>query len=183
MKGHTLTALSLALSVFALNAVAAVPADYPKIKPGLWETQSSGFNNDGKVKSIRQCMDAATIAESEKAAADYEKQANCKTTYQKQGNTYISDSVCNDKTSGVIKTHTEVTQLNANSIKSVARSTVNGQPMKMGNKVMGDMVNTSTRIGDCKANAKSEGVTLGNGQTVNFDDLIKQAQQSAKHKH
>lgn len=167
-KHNLLITIGIAFSLTTLNAQAGVPADYPKIKPGLWEIKVGKF-------PVRQCMDKATIAASEKQAAEYEKSAHCQYTYQKQASTYISDSTCQDKTSGLIKTHTETTQVNANTIKSVMKSTVNGKPMA-------DMVNISTRLGDCTT-AKAEGATDPNGHFVSFDDLIKQAQQSQHKKH
>jgi hypothetical protein len=178
MSKYNFTTLSIGLSLLTLSAHAGVPADYPKIKPGLWEIKSSLFGTEGKFTTIRQCMDAATIAQSEKSGEEYEKSANCKTTYQKRGATYISDSTCHDKTSGLLQTHTEVTQVNTNSIKSTATTLINGKP----DKNMKDMINISTRLGDCEASTtKTEGMSDKNGNFVSFDDLIKQAQQ-AQHK-
>jgi hypothetical protein len=177
MSKYNFTALSIALSLFALGASAAVPADYPKIKPGLWEIKF-GTETESKFTTIRQCMDAATIAQSEKLGEEFEKSANCKTTYQKRGATYLSDTTCHDKTRGLSQTHTEITQVNANSIKSTDKTLINGKP----DKSMKDMNKISTRIGDCKASStKMDGMADKNGNFVSFDDLIKQAQQ-AQHK-
>ena len=88
MKRCLLLSLAAIVVCVGTNAVAF---DYPKRKPGLWETTVQA---GGKTFVTQVCADAATDAKNNATTDEYMK-ANCtKYDLRQEGGKWVTDSVC-----------------------------------------------------------------------------------------
>lgn len=145
---------------------ASFAGKYPQLKPGLWEIKS---NVTGTMSTIKQCIDAKTLADSEKQSDDYVK-ANCSNVKDsRSGNVYTTEMICkiNGKPSqqkNVIKV------ISANEIDSQNTTVIDGKS---------DVIkNRSKRLGDCSGSQTSVSDPSGDMQSI--EALIEQAKASQK---
>ena len=162
------TILFYSLSLIMLSSVAIAKTKYPQMKPGLWETKSKAMGI-----AIRDCVDQAKIAESEKTADDYVKK-NCSNVKDSQsGNVYTTEMTCMIEGKPTIQ-KTVVTIISANEINSKTSWEFNGKPKVHENHIK--------RIGDCKAEQSNatEGMTGKDGKFTSYDDMLKDIQANIK---
>jgi hypothetical protein len=145
---------------------ASFAGKYPQLKPGLWETKS---NISGSMNTIKQCMDAKTLADSEKQSDDYVK-ANCNNIKDsRSGNVYTTEMTCklNGKPS---QQKTVVKVISANEIENKNITVIDGKSSVMQTH--------SKRLGDCSGYKTSVSDPSGNMQSL--EALIEQAKASQK---
>jgi len=75
-------------------ALAAVAADYPKRKPGLWEITRSPTNPKYPPQVQRICLDAATDAMLYQYGEGASRKMCSKMDMRNQGGTLVTDSTC-----------------------------------------------------------------------------------------
>jgi len=157
---------------FLLNiSYAEMPSNFPKIKPGLWETSMTmGGKNMPKV---RQCVDEKMQTESEQASKDYEKKNCSNAKYSQSGNTFYAEVTCKGVDGKPMQTKTESTFVSVNELKTKVVSVYNGKTETM--------LNHTKRVGDCSTKeASSASVADDKGNMQSLDELLNQAKEAQK---
>ncbi len=170
-KQSVLVVLFMVFGAFTTLSCAGTPSNFPKIKPGLWETS---MTMDGKaMPKVRQCVDAKMQAESEKASDDYEKKNCSNAKYRQSGNTFYAEITCKGFDGKPMLSKTESTFVNQNELKTKIVTVNNGKTETM--------LNHTKRVGDCSAKeASSASVADDNGNMQSLDELLKQAKEAQK---
>jgi Protein of unknown function (DUF3617) len=87
------TVLGLSCAVVA----AAVAAEPPAIKPGMWEIRMQ-HTADGKATveptTVKQCKEASELAKAQMAAAEYARKNCSKNETHQSGSQWVTDMVC-----------------------------------------------------------------------------------------
>lgn len=158
-----MTIQALILLAFSTTSFAA---KYPQLKPGLWEIKN---NATGSMITSKQCIDAKTLADSEKQSDDYVK-ANCSNIKESQsGKVYTTQMTC--KINGKPSQQKIVVKIiSANEIDSQSTTVIDGKSSVMQNR--------SKRLGDCNGNQAS--VTDPSGNMQSIEALIEEAKASKK---
>ena len=152
-----------ALLVFTVQITfAAMPANMPKMKPGLIETNMKA---DGKaMPSVRTCLTEAQMKESEKMSKDYESKCTGQ-KYHQSGNTHYVEMICKDESGKPMLTKTEVTVVSQDEFRMKSDTIHNGKPMHM--------ENTMKRVGDCTA--KENAMPVGeDGKPMDIKQMMEE---------
>jgi len=152
-----------ALLAFALqSAFAAMPANMPKMKPGMIETNMMA--NGKAMPTTRTCITEAQMKESEKMSADYESKCTNQ-KYKQSGNTHYIEMTCKDENGKPVLTKTEVTLVSPDEFRMKSDTMHNGKPMHM--------ENTMKRVGDCTA--KDNAMPMGSdGKPMDIKQMMEQ---------
>jgi hypothetical protein len=152
-------AQSLMLALISMSA--AMAAELPQRKPGLWEVKTSIEGRDAAPQVIQQCIDATTDQMMQSSAGPFSP-ALCKREVQTSGNSTTIDSTC--AIGG--KTSTAHAAING-SFDSAYTMTVTSQGATLpGGKMI--MTIDAKRLGPCKADQKSGDMIMSNGSTINI---------------
>ena len=164
----TIIAFLIYSTTFFNISYAEMPSNFPKIKPGLWETT---MTMDGKkMPKIRQCIDAKMQADSEKMAKDYEKKNCSNSKYRQSGNTFYAEVTCKGVDGKPIETKTESTFISDNELKTKVVSTNNGKTETM--------LNHTKRVGECTAEENKPMVDKdGNVNMDSLKEMLKNAKE------
>jgi hypothetical protein len=160
MKQPIILAALLTLSL--QSAFAAMPGNWPKMKPGLIETNMQ--SNGKAMPTMRTCITEAQMKESEKMAADYENKCTNQ-KYKQSGNTHYMEMTCKDENGKPVLTKTEVTVVSPNEFRMKSDSVHNGKPMHM--------ENTMKRVGNCTA--KESAMPMGpDGKPMDIKKMMEE---------
>ncbi|WP_430391260.1 DUF3617 domain-containing protein [Dyella sp. 20L07] len=163
--------LLLAAALLTVTSVAMaqdLPANMPKRKPGLWETQTSGMGGGAQVMKL--CLDASTDQDMYKMSAQMRSQCS-KFNISVQGTTVVSDAVCKvDGPNGPINmtNHSETHFDGDTAYRTEAQ--VKYEPAMMGQSDM-SMTSTGRWVGQCAAGQKPGDMVMPNGTTMNIKDM------------
>jgi len=172
MKHAIILGALLAFSV--QSAFAVMPANMPKMKPGLIETTMTA---DGKaMPPMRTCVTEAQMKESEKMSKDYENKNNCTGQKHRQsGNTHYMEMTCKDENGKPVLTKTEVTIVSQDEFRMKADTTRNGKPMHMENNIK--------RVGDCSASDAKAGMPMGkDGKPMDIKKMMEEMKKMQQQK-
>jgi hypothetical protein len=152
-----------AVALIALVPAAALAADLPARKPGLWEIKMA-FEGRPGTQSIKQCADPETDAIMQSSATNIGSQNCSKRDIVKSGDTMTIDSVCT------------VAGREASSHAVVKGSFDSDYTMTVSSKSDAGPINmtvTGKWLGPCEAGQKPGDLILPNGIKLNLKDMGK----------
>ena len=149
--------------LMVLAGGAAVAADFPARKPGLWEMKMSFESSRVPSQSIQQCIDPATDLMMQSSASNIGSQNCSKRDVVKSGDTTTIDSVCS------------VAGRNATSHAVVTGSFDSAYTMTVRSKSdIGPPINMTIAakwLGPCQADQKPGDLILPGGIKMNLRDM------------
>jgi hypothetical protein len=152
-----------------LNAPAALAADVPSRKPGLWDVKTTIEGRDPPTQDIKQCIDAATDQMTLSIAGPFSPAVCAKRDVKSSGTSITVDSTC---TIGKITAtaHAVIT----GSFDSAYTMTVKSEGTVLpGGSMM--MTIEAARLSDCTAEQKPGDIIFADGRTVNILEAQKHA--------
>ena len=160
MKIHT-ALLAVALTM----ALPALAQDFPKMKPGQWEsTTSNSRKPDAPPNKVTMCTDEATQKQMMDMGKGMQRELCTKSDIRRDGGKFIGDSVCQIGQSKVTS-HSVMTFQGDNAYKNVVNSTYD--PPFMGLKDSTTTVE-GKYVGPCRDGLEPGDVLMANGQKVNM---------------
>ena len=155
------------LVVALIGATAALAAELPSRKPGLWEVKMSIEGRNVPAQVIRQCIDATTDQMMQSSAGPYSAAACQKRDVQKSSDSITIDSSCTiDGKPG--NAHAVV----SGSFDGAYTMTVTSQGENIpGGKMV--MTLEGRLLGPCGADQKPGDMIFSNGRTVNILEMQK----------
>lgn len=160
--------------MFAVSAP-AIAAEMPARKPGLWEmTMAIEGHSNLPVRSMQQCIDAATDKLMSSNFGGIAQEACSKKDISNSGGVITIDSVCNF--GGATSTSHAVVSGDFNSAYTVdMTSTRSGGPSIPGVPAGGTthMTISSKWLGPCAADQRPGDVIMGGGMKINILDMQK----------
>ena len=149
--------------LMVLAGGAAVAADFPARKPGLWEMKMSFESSRAPSQSIQQCIDPATDLMMQSSASNIGSQNCSKRDVVKSGDTTTIDSVCS------------VAGRNATSHAVVTGSFDSAYTMTVASKSdVGPGINMTIAakwLGPCQGDQKPGDLIMSNGIKMNLRDM------------
>ena len=147
--------------VFAYEA-AALAAELPQRKAGLWEMKTT--TTSGRIMSMQQCVDAQTDQAMQAGASGMQRSCS-KRDLQRSGNTTTIDSVCT--VAGKTTTgHTVITGDFDSGYTLVVTTRAEGMPER-------SMNIAAKWLGPCAAGQKPGDTIMPNGMKMNLLDMKK----------
>jgi hypothetical protein len=171
--------LPLSIALLLAPAVAGAAEEPPRRKPGLWEIHSELNGKPSPIGAIQNCIDEKT--DSLLKAGLGEAQSRCeKTSWAKEGDSYVVKSVCKIGKS-VATTQGRFT----GSFDSNYRGEIHmSYEPPMHGMSKSDIALTATWLGPCKQGQKPGDIVMPNmpsipgvPKTINMDDIMKMRDQ------
>lgn len=162
---------ALALILLAAAATAAAADEYPTLKAGQWEmlTSSSKSANNTPVRTTL-CTDASVQKEMMEMGAGIRKDICSKADIRRDGNRYITDSVCKLGESK-ITSHSVMTMQGDNGYRTEVSATYD--PPFMGMKDSATTVE-GKYVGACKDGLQPGDFVTATGQKFNIKGIAEQ---------
>ncbi len=159
----------LTLLTAALVATQALAQDLPKMKPGLWESTTTGGPKGAPAHASKSSMCVNESMQQDLLAFSQNMGAKCsKNIMRKDGNKYVGVAECN-MGSTIVKSNSVTTFSGDTSFRAENRATFT-PPMA------GMSESTSTQeskfVGPCPANMKPGDINMG-GRVMNINDMAK----------
>ena len=153
--------------VVLICATAALAADLPARKPGLWEVKMSIDNSNAPPQVIRQCIDAATDQLMQSSAGPYAAAACPKREVQRSTNSITINSAC-----AVGGKPATAQAIITGSFDGAYTMTVTSQSEEApGSRMI--MTLDGKWLGPCTADQKPGDMIFSNGRTVNILEMMK----------
>jgi hypothetical protein len=154
--------------VFVGSAGATSAQDFPKLKPGLWETTTAAARADGKAPHISTlCLDETVQKEMIRMSTGMMSGMCSKYDIKTTGNKVTSEAVC-DLGGSKMQSKAVMTLTGNTAYRTEARATFD--PPFMGSKESNTVIE-GRHVGPCKPGQKPGDLTLPGGKTVNIRQL------------
>ncbi|AMM24413.1 DUF3617 domain-containing protein [Variovorax sp. PAMC 28711] len=160
--------LAFVLPCLLAGASAALAADYPPRKPGLWELKTTSVGDTNPSQTVQQCIDARTDQALRDLGQGASKMACAKNDLRNEGGKLVLDSVCNLGPS-TATTHAVMTGDLSSAYRMESTSTY--KPPFMG-KNEGKMTLDAKWIGPCKADQKPGDTVMPGGVKMNILEVM-----------
>jgi len=156
--------LGLAVSVSQASA-----QDFPKLKPGQWETTTVSSGTPGAPQNkITMCTDDSVQKQMMNIGEGMRREMCSKAEIRRDGGKYIGDSVCKIGP-GTMTSHSVMTVAGDSAYKTVVSATYD--PPFMGHSHTKMTIN-ARNVGPCKPGQRPGDLVLPNGQTMNVHDMM-----------
>jgi hypothetical protein len=166
-----LSAALLAVVLPVSFAAAAIAEDYPKLKPGQWETTTTSSKNPGAPQNkMTMCTDEAVQKQMMTVGEGMRREMCTKSELRREGGKYVGDSVCKIG-EGTMTAHSVMTVLGDNGYSTVVNA-------KYDPPFMGMKESTTTiegrNVGPCRDGLQPGDVVTATGQKFNMKALANQ---------
>ena len=163
-----LSAPLLAVVLPVAFAAAAIAEDYPKLKPGQWETTTTSSKNPGAPQNkMTMCTDEAVQKQMMTVGEGMRREMCTKSELRREGSKYVGDSVCKIG-EGTMTAHSVMTILGDNGYSTVVNA-------KYDPPFMGMKESTTTiegrNVGPCRDGLQPGDVVTAAGQKFNMKAL------------
>jgi hypothetical protein len=163
-----LSATLLAVVLPVAFAAAAIAEDYPKLKPGQWETTTTSSKNPGAPQNkMTMCTDEAVQKQMMTVGEGMRREMCTKSELRREGGKYVGDSVCKIG-EGTMTAHSVMTILGDNGYSTVVNA-------KYDPPFMGMKESTTTiegrNVGPCRDGLQPGDVVTATGQKFNMKAL------------
>jgi len=163
-----LSATLLAVVLPVAFAAAAIAEDYPKLKPGQWETTTTSSKNPGAPQNkMTMCTDEAVQKQMMTVGEGMRREMCTKSELRREGSKYVGDSVCKIG-EGTMTAHSVMTILGDNGYSTVVNA-------KYDPPFMGMKESTTTiegrNVGPCRDGLQPGDVVTAAGQKFNMKAL------------
>jgi hypothetical protein len=163
-----LLATFLAVVLPVAFATAAIAEDYPKLKPGQWETTTTSSKNPGAPQNkMTMCTDEAVQKQMMTVGEGMRREMCTKSELRREGGKYVGDSVCKIG-EGTMTAHSVMTILGDNGYSTVVNA-------KYDPPFMGMKESTTTiegrNVGPCRDGLQPGDVVTATGQKFNMKAL------------
>jgi len=163
-----LSATLLAVVLPVAFAAAAIAEDYPKLKPGQWETTTTSSKNPGAPQNkMTMCTDEAVQKQMMTVGEGMRREMCTKSELRREGGKYVGDSVCKIG-EGTMTAHSVMTILGDNGYSTVVNA-------KYDPPFMGMKESTTTiegrNVGPCRDGLQPGDVVTAAGQKFNMKAL------------
>lgn len=159
-----------AVVLIALAAAASATAeDFPRLKPGLWETTTSSTRQEGKAaQTTTICLDESVQQEMYRMSMGMMAGMCSKHDIRVKGATVTSDVVC-DLGGTKMQSRAVMTLTGNAAYRTEAKATFD--PPLMGTRESTTVIE-GRNVGACKPGQKPGDVTLPGGRTLNLRQML-----------
>ena len=163
-----LSASLLAVVLPVAFATAAIAEDYPKLKPGQWETTTTSSKNPGAPQNkMTMCTDEAIQKQMMTLGEGMRREMCTKSELRREGGKFIGDSVCKIGP-GTMTSHSVMTVEGDTAYKTVVKATYDPP-------FMGMTESTTTiegrNVGPCRDGLEPGDVVTATGQKLNLKSM------------
>lgn len=155
--------------VLLLAAAAAGADDFPKLKPGLWETKTSSPRRDSTAPQLTKlCLDDSVQKEMYRMTMGMMSNMCSKYDIKTVGGKVTSEAIC-DLGGTKMKSKSVMTFTGSTAYRAEAHATFD--PPMMGTKESTTIIE-GKHVGPCKSGQKPGDMTLPNGTTMNIRQMM-----------
>jgi hypothetical protein len=165
-RSTTVTWLAAALAPIIAHSASA--ADYPKLRPGLWEmTTSTTRAPDAKSRSTL-CLDASIQQDMIRMSSGMMAGLCSKSDLKATGNTFVGEAECNLGGS-TMRSKSVMTMHGDTSYRTEAHATFDPP---LGGQSQSSTVIEGRHVGACKPGQQPGDLTTPAGQTINIRNVM-----------